>query len=394
MLEPECIYMDLETERLCFLYYPFAEKEKPIGSIYMPIAEFFLEHVDHREEKAVSAAYQFYKMSKAESFTIESFRALLEKGGVDRPDTKLENRSESGLEIGLGYSPVRSRRGEAAAEKGYLQWPEDGWESQMSFYEEPAVYEYGRTAGPTAYEGTLYKEKSIHCTSNTETEAEKGNTGEERIQEKKNGKRNLIGLVAAVLIFGILCGIIWYLQPEGSLKAVFFGGLAADGIILLLFLWKLTAVKDEKKGKADAERKQEKTWDSYACCEKEVYFDDTIFSANNIGSVYSMSDIPGNRIRSPRLTGKLGEQDICFALDSLPVTAGKMKGRVQLLLPDASVGRIHARFVEKEGRTALMDLNSTNGTFINGIGLEQNETMVLEAGDEVRLGSVILHYEE
>lgn len=79
LLEPACIYMDLETERLCFLYYPFAEKEKPIGSIYMPIAEFFLEHVDHREEKAVSAAYQFYKMSKAESFTIESFRALLEK---------------------------------------------------------------------------------------------------------------------------------------------------------------------------------------------------------------------------------------------------------------------------------------------------------------------------
>ena len=394
LLEPACIYMDLETERLCFLYYPFAEKEKPIGSIYMPIAEFFLEHVDHREEKAVSTAYQFYKMSKAESFTIESFRALLEKGGVDRPDTKLENRSESGLEIGLGYSPVRSRRGEAAAEKGYLQWSEDGWESQMSFYEEPAVYEYGRTAGPTAYEGTLYKEKSIHCTSDTETEADKGNTGEERTQEKKNGKRNLIGLVAAVLIFGIICGIIWYLQPEGSLKAVFFGGLAADGIILLLFLWKLTAVKDEKKGKADVERKQEKTWDSYACCEKEVYFDDTIFSANSIGSVYSMSDIPGNRTRSPRLTGKLGEQEIRFALDSLPVTAGKMKGRVQLLLPDASVSRIHARFVEKEGRTALMDLNSTNGTFINGIGLEQNETMVLEAGDEVRLGSVILHYEE
>lgn len=117
----------------------------------------------------------------------------------------------------------------------------------MSFYEEPAVYEYGRTAGPTAYEGTLYKEKSIHCTSDTETEADKGNTGEERTQEKKNGKRNLIGLVAAVLIFGIICGIIWYLQPEGSLKAVFFGGLAADGIILLLFLWKLTAVKDEKR---------------------------------------------------------------------------------------------------------------------------------------------------
>ena len=74
--------------------------------------------------------------------------------------------------------------------------------------------------------------------------------------------------------------------------------------------------------------------------------------------------------------------------------AGKLKNRVQLLLSDASVSRIHARFVEKEGRVALMDLNSTNGTFINGIRLEQNESMVLEHGDEIRLGDMVFHYEE
>ena len=56
---------------------------------------------------------------------------------------------------------------------------------------------------------------------------------------------------------------------------------------------------------------------------------------------------------------------------------------------------IHARFVEREGRTALDGSEFYKWhAFINGIGLEQNETMVLEAGDEVRLGSVILHYEE
>ena len=76
ILEPEYIYMDLETEQLFFLYYPFGE-EKKTG--YLPLAEFFLEHVDHREERAVSAAYQFYKMSKAENFMVSSFRTILEK---------------------------------------------------------------------------------------------------------------------------------------------------------------------------------------------------------------------------------------------------------------------------------------------------------------------------
>ena len=45
------------------------------------------EHVDHKEEKAVSAAYQFYKMSKAESFSIESFRGIWEKNeGIGQED--------------------------------------------------------------------------------------------------------------------------------------------------------------------------------------------------------------------------------------------------------------------------------------------------------------------
>ena len=59
LLDPRYMYLDLDTQQLCLLYYPFAEKENPTGSIYMPVAEFFLEHVDHKEEKAVSAAYQF-----------------------------------------------------------------------------------------------------------------------------------------------------------------------------------------------------------------------------------------------------------------------------------------------------------------------------------------------
>ena len=61
LLEPACIYMDLETERLCFLYYPFAEKEKPIGSIYMPIAEFFSGACGSQRGKSSKHRYHFIR---------------------------------------------------------------------------------------------------------------------------------------------------------------------------------------------------------------------------------------------------------------------------------------------------------------------------------------------
>ena len=50
--------------------------------------------------------------------------------------------------------------------------------------------------------------------------------------------------------------------------------------------------------------------------------------------------------------------------------------------------------MEQEGRTALIDLNSTNGTFINGVRLEQEEVASLEDGDELRFGNVRMKYEE
>ena len=83
-----------------------------------------------------------------------------------------------------------------------------------------------------------------------------------------------------------------------------------------------------------------------------------------------------------------------YGLAELPVMAGKLRSKVQLLLDDASVSRIHARFVEKEGKVALIDLNSTNGTFLNGVRLEQDEVAVLQGGDRICLGSVRMRYEE
>ncbi|MBN1266384.1 MAG: FHA domain-containing protein [Anaerolineales bacterium] len=50
------------------------------------------------------------------------------------------------------------------------------------------------------------------------------------------------------------------------------------------------------------------------------------------------------------------------------------------------ISRNHAHLILDGSRLELIDLGSTNGTFLNSELLEKNQTAVLEAGDEIRFG--------
>ena len=80
-----------------------------------------------------------------------------------------------------------------------------------------------------------------------------------------------------------------------------------------------------------------------------------------------------------------------FVLKDFPCTVGKMKEEVSLCISDISVSRIHCKFVEKEGKPAILDMNSTNGTFLNGLPVKAGEILEIEKNDEILLGKVTLH---
>lgn len=77
-------------------------------------------------------------------------------------------------------------------------------------------------------------------------------------------------------------------------------------------------------------------------------------------------------------------------LESPVLTLGKKKGEADVVLEDASVSRLHARITKEQDVHYLEDLNSTNGTFKNGLQLQPYEKRELEEGDEVKLGRVTL----
>ncbi|MBQ3898445.1 MAG: FHA domain-containing protein [Lachnospiraceae bacterium] len=91
-----------------------------------------------------------------------------------------------------------------------------------------------------------------------------------------------------------------------------------------------------------------------------------------------------------RLFGENGE--VKAVLGEEPLVIGKKEDECDLVLDDESVSRLHARILPEAGGYMIEDLNSTNGTFKNGIRLRPYEKRKLVSGDEIRTGSVIIIY--
>lgn len=108
-------------------------------------------------------------------------------------------------------------------------------------------------------------------------------------------------------------------------------------------------------------------------CGKTIYVEQT-----EEGSTLHRLYTPDGRVATP--------------LEKDSVTIGKQKGEVDLLLEDESVSRLHARIYVEDHIVYLEDLNSTNGTFKNGLRLQPYEKRRLEEDDEVRFGKLLFVY--
>jgi len=58
---------------------------------------------------------------------------------------------------------------------------------------------------------------------------------------------------------------------------------------------------------------------------------------------------------------------------------------------DKGVSRVHARIRRNGDRFYAEDMESSNGTFVNGTGLNKGESKLIKNGDELRLGELRMH---
>jgi pSer/pThr/pTyr-binding forkhead associated (FHA) protein len=91
-----------------------------------------------------------------------------------------------------------------------------------------------------------------------------------------------------------------------------------------------------------------------------------------------------------RLALMVGQQEYArYTVPSGAILGGHSASPVPLNA-DAQVSRQHARLDFQSGQWLITDLNSTNGTYVNGKQIRQQ---VLRAGDEIRLGNTIFRFD-
>ena len=74
----------------------------------------------------------------------------------------------------------------------------------------------------------------------------------------------------------------------------------------------------------------------------------------------------------------------------LGLVIGRHPALCDRVIDDPSVSRRHVRIGMAEGRPYVEDLNSLNGTLLDGAQLPQFEPIPIDAGQELTLGRVVL----
>src|SRR5512134_937944 len=73
------------------------------------------------------------------------------------------------------------------------------------------------------------------------------------------------------------------------------------------------------------------------------------------------------------------------------VTIGRVQGN-DIVLPKGNVSKRHARIVLKDGKFIIVDLKSTNGTYVNGRKI--TSPLVVKDSDKIYIGDFILGVDE
>lgn len=349
---PDCIYYDLSSGKYFGLYYPM--KENTIENQYEELMDFFLSHINSKDQKLVDSMYQIYEMSENPNFLLTDALSVWDKPDMAVPDVGniIENYS-------LKEKAVN--------------------EITVSEIAEESIDSFENITTPIGMSDENY------CQNNTAA--------------KKNKSSKYYGIFAIVSLAG-MCSAGWiYFYYELTKKELMMiiCCLAIMGLCFVFSLIQLmlSGKKADKKEQYEQELKyeiedefrDERPMDLQGVLDRNV---NTAPLRKETQDGYG--DTVFIDIRKQNMEYKLYALDKKnkkhIELTQFPFTIGKMAGCVDCVLMDDSISRLHARIERQDEKILLTDMNSTNGTYKNGLRMEPSETVELEPGDEVRFGKL------
>lgn len=368
-LKPEYIYLEPDTFRCSFCLVP--GRYEDFESAFRELAQYFLNHVHHHDSGAVVLAFSIFQECQKENFGMEDIVRCLEQVG-DNPEKEPEKERWS-------RNPDHEERAE----------PKDDWEDDSWTKEWKPEYEKDQTEGKRLPAAAFLLRTGILAL--------------------------IIGFPASVFfLFGA--------EEMAARWPMIAGG---EGILMLLFF--LISGKD---GKNDTAEKSDPAEKGYPAEERRYNIptemicmpgerkisaagkeDITALAEKNewiraLSKPYETctSDIEkcGNdaeeEIQTILLTDSPvhgGEKKLIplnggppVTISYMPFLIGKNRELSDFCLDIPGISRLHVKIEETPEGYTITDLNSTNGTSVDGEMLNANETRALVLGSEISIASL------
>ncbi|SFQ21521.1 FHA domain-containing protein [Butyrivibrio proteoclasticus] len=345
VLDTKNVFINLSSGECCFMYYPYLKEQKS----FEEFAEQLLDIVDHDDEGAVDIIYDLCdKAHIKEMLILDILEDILGK-------------NEGVREI------------------------------------KPVIYNKETT------------NEDYNAYENFDIEEQEDEVVEESRMERS--KRVLSGKVQILFFFmfiAVIAGIMYVrmnyiLTKEESLLSI--GIMLVSGITgavaLIDGIKTMNGHKISKGDKALEDVDAEETYEDYNDYEDENY--EAYKAPVRVTSSFSEKNTHENQNdccdgativltdtdeKAMTLYSTNLDKTIRICLDKLPITIGKMQGCVDSIIPDNSISRMHCRIVKDQNGIALIDLGSTNGSFVNGLKIAAQKKTYIDEGDEVKLGRI------
>ncbi len=371
ILSPEYIYLDLEQLKPELIY--FSDYKKSIREQILQLIEYMMDKVDYEDKKAVFLIYGIYKVSREEHITFEKLLKFLE----EKNELKEELQRKEKLEQEI--------------------WKEE--------------------------------ENVIHMEMAVESEEEK----------KKYPLWVFLGCIISVfisltfIIVTVRFGIVFD-KVTGELLIEKM--IAILGIIGALEAYLLLRILDEKNKIAYIDKKidyikpvdEKRKLENCKWKEKDILFSEENYSKQNKKTeiikgkkedIEEGTALLAREEEIERETVLLAEKEeierettllakreeyvlipskselyVPIFLFEFPFFIGTLKTKVDCVIDNRAVSRFHAKLEKEEEHFYLIDLNSTNGTFLNGTRLIANQKKEIVIGDYITFADVVYQFQK
>ncbi len=380
ILEPEYVYMDAEKKNVRFCYLPGFHGE--IQKQFQNLAEYFLPKLDHEDGKAVMLGYGVYRRALEDSFHLEHIKEELYKVREGKESDFLDYEKKP-MKQPEKIDPIKENQQKELWEGG--SWERENNESAEKKTGKRRRKEENRKTDkiwkPVAgFAGALLILLGITI----------GMAGG---YLPRIGTEVLLGVVLLMMAIGMLGYILLKKIPEKKQEKINVKGNRGNTDVRYTgqneAMWQnpeVDGMKTRKEGAGDGrENITENRKQGSMISEKLLETVDRRRKTEEVSEgfgetvVLSSGAVKGPATLVSREPGELAtvylEQDI--------VVIGKLETAADVVISIPTVSRIHAKIRKKDGEYYLTDLNSRNGTSVNGQMLKTGEDYMLKDEDEV-----------